>query len=182
MAWDKRAGYNKPLNPTSQQRSKMKVADKHVVQFSYQLKNQEGVLLESSPTDAPVAYLHGTNSIIPGLSSAMEGKVVGEKFSATLEPKDAYGERHEEAEQRVPVKNLLGKGKWKKGMTAVVQTEEGQRQVNIVKMGKFMATIDTNHPLAGKVLTFDIEVVDVRPASDEEMSHGHAHGAGGYQH
>ena len=67
-------------------------------------------------------------------------------------------------------------------MIATVQTENGQRQVNIVKLGKFMAKVDTNHPLAGQTLHFDIEVIDVRAASAEEVSHGHAHGVGGHQH
>jgi FKBP-type peptidyl-prolyl cis-trans isomerase SlyD len=67
-------------------------------------------------------------------------------------------------------------------MTAVVNTDQGQRQVTIVKMGKFMATVDVNHPLAGRELTFDIEVVGARDASDEEIAHGHAHGAGGHHH
>lgn len=160
----------------------MKVADQHVVQFNYQLKDKDGVLLESSPADGPIAYLHGTSGIIQGLSDALTGKAKGDSFSVTLNPKEAYGERQEDAEQRIPVKHLQGANKWKKGMTAVVQTDNGQRQVTITKMGKFMVTVDTNHPLAGKVLTFDVDVVDVRPATPEELSHGHAHGVGGHQH
>ncbi|MFT4924696.1 MAG: FKBP-type peptidyl-prolyl cis-trans isomerase SlyD [Phenylobacterium sp.] len=160
----------------------MQVANKHVVQFNYVLKNDSGEELESSPADNPIAYLHGTNGIIKGLADAMEGKSGGEQFSITLEAKDAYGERNPDAEQRVPVKHLQGAKKWKKGMVAVVETGKGQRQVTIVKMGKFMATVDTNHPLSGKVLTFDIDIVDVRAATDDEVSHGHAHGVGGHQH
>jgi FKBP-type peptidyl-prolyl cis-trans isomerase SlyD len=67
-------------------------------------------------------------------------------------------------------------------MVALVQTEQGPRQVTILKVGKFMATIDTNHPYAGKHLDFDLKVVEVRAATEEEIAHGHAHGAGGHQH
>jgi FKBP-type peptidyl-prolyl cis-trans isomerase SlyD len=160
----------------------MKVADEHVVQFNYDLKDEKGDLLESSKEHAPVAYLHGKAGILPGLADAMAGKSKGDEFSITLEAKDAYGEIREDAEQRVPVKHLQGAKKWKKGMTAVVQTDDGQRQVTIVKMGKFMATVDTNHPWAGQTLTFDLSIADVRPATTEELSHGHAHGVGGHQH
>ena len=160
----------------------MQIANKHVVQFNYELKDQNGEVLETSSSEEPVAYLHGSNNIMPGLSAAMEGKVKGDKFSTTLAAKDAYGERKDDAEQRIPVKHLIGGSRWKKGMVAAVETDNGQRQVTIIKMGKFMVTVDTNHPLAGKVLTFDIEVIDVRPATDEEVAHGHAHGAGGHHH
>ena len=70
----------------------------------------------------------------------------------------------------------------KKAWFAVVNTEQGQRQVTITKMGRFMVTVDTNHPLAGRTLTFDIEIADVREATQEEIDHGHAHGVGGHQH
>jgi FKBP-type peptidyl-prolyl cis-trans isomerase SlyD len=161
----------------------MKVADKHVVQFHYSLKDENGEELESNQGMDPIAYLHGENAhILPGLKAALEGKAVGEQVSVTLEPADAFGEVAENAEQRVPVKHLQGATKWKKGMTAVVNTEQGQRQVTIVKMGKFMATVDTNHPFAGKKVSFDIDIADVRPATEEELDHGHAHGVGGHQH
>jgi FKBP-type peptidyl-prolyl cis-trans isomerase SlyD len=67
-------------------------------------------------------------------------------------------------------------------MIANVQTEQGARQVTVVKAGKFMVTVDTNHPFAGKTLTFDVEVLSVREATADEQAHGHAHGVGGHQH
>jgi FKBP-type peptidyl-prolyl cis-trans isomerase SlyD len=87
--------------------------------------------------------------------------------------------------QRVPAKHLQGlsgNAKWKAGMTGVVETEQGQRQVTVIKAGKFMVTVDTNPPLAGRVLTFDLEVAELRQATDEEVEHGHAHGVGGHHH
>ncbi|VAW89273.1 FKBP-type peptidyl-prolyl cis-trans isomerase SlyD [hydrothermal vent metagenome] len=159
----------------------MKVEDKKVVQFLYVLKDEQQQVLESTDGE-PVAYLHGYNNMMAGLENALSGKVVGDKFSAELAPEDAYGERVEGSVQRVPVKHLQGAKKWKPGMIATVETEQGTRQVTVIKMGKFMATVDSNHPFAGKILTFDLEVVDIRDASAEEITHGHAHGAGGHQH
>lgn len=164
----------------------MKITDKTVVQFHYTLKDEAGEELENSHGGDPLAYLHGYKNMLVGVENALAGKEVGDKFSVTLQPADAYGERQEGAEQRVPVKHLQGlptpSAKWKAGMAAVVQTEQGQRQVTVLKAGKFMVTVDTNPPLAGKVLTFDLDVVDVRAATDEEVEHGHAHGVGGHHH
>ena len=164
----------------------MKIADKTVVQFHYVLKDEADVELESSQANEPMAYLHGANNTLVGLEKALTDKEAGDKFSVTLQPEEAYGERQEDMVQRVPAKHLQGllskNAKWKAGMTAVIHTEQGQRQVTVVKTGKFMVTVDVNPPLAGKVLTFDIEVVDVRAATDEEVEHGHAHGVGGHKH
>ncbi len=160
----------------------MKIAEKTVAQFHYVLKDEAGDEIESSHGGDPMAYLHGANNTLVGLENALAGKEAGDKFSVTLQPEEAYGERQEDMNQRIPVKHLQGAQKWAPGMTAVVQTEQGQRQVTVVKVGKFMVTVDINPPLAGKVLTFDVEVVDVREASEEEVQHGHAHGVGGHHH
>jgi len=159
----------------------MKVEDKKVVQFLYVLKDEQQQVLESTDGE-PVAYLHGHNNMMVGLENALAGKAVGDKFSVELAPEDAYGERVEGSVQRVPVKHLQGAKKWQPGMIATVETEQGARQVKVIKMGKFMVTVDSNHPFAGKTLTFDLEVVDIRDATAEEITHGHAHGAGGHQH
>ena len=80
------------------------------------------------------------------------------------------------------MKHLQGAKKWKKGMVGVVQTEQGRKQVTVVKAGKFMVTVDSNHPFAGKALTFEVNIVDIRDATAEEINHGHAHGVGGHHH
>lgn len=160
----------------------MQITKDTVAQFIYTLKDEAGNELESTEAGHPVAYLHGHDNMLEGLEKELDGKSVGDKFSVTLAPADAYGERHEESEQRVPVKHLQGAKKWKPGMIALVNTDQGQRQVTVVKAGKFMVTVDTNHPFAGMTLTFDIEVLDIRQASAEEVAHGHAHGVGGHQH
>ena len=123
--------------------------------------------------------------MLPGLEAALEGKAAGDKFSVTLEPKDSYGEYQEGLIQRIPIKHLQGLGNnkiWKPGMSAIVESNQGRHQVSIVKVGRFNADCDLNHPFAGKTLTFDVEVVSVREATAEELSHGHVHGEGGCGH
>lgn len=160
----------------------MKITENKVVQFHYTLSDEAGEKIESSIGNDPLAYLHGHKNMIVGVENALNEKEAGDKFSVTVAPAEGYGERDENAIQRVSVKHLQGAKKWKPGMQAVVQTEQGARQVTIIKAGRFMADVDVNHPLAGKTLTFDLEVVDVRDATEEEISHGHAHGVGGHNH
>ncbi len=162
----------------------MQIEKDKVVQFHYTLNDADGSQLETTAGGDPIAYLHGHNNIFAKVETEFEGKVVGDKVSITLEPQDGYGMRNENAEQRVPVKHLGGpkNKKWKQGEVAVVHTEQGRRQVTVVKMGKFMVTVDTNHPYAGKTVTFDCEIADIRDATGEEIAHGHAHGVGGHHH
>lgn len=164
----------------------MQIAKDTVVTFHYRLSNSAGEELETSKGGDPMAYLHGHNNIIVGLEKAMEGKQAEDVFTATVDAKDGYGERVEDAVQRVPLKHLHGDKKQlarlKKGDVATINTDQGARQVIVVKAGKFNVDVDTNHPLAGQTLTFDIEVESVRAATEEEIAHGHAHGVGGHQH
>ncbi|GGC88472.1 FKBP-type peptidyl-prolyl cis-trans isomerase [Halopseudomonas salina] len=159
----------------------MQIAKNTVVQFHYTLSDATGVL-ESSHDHQPVLYLHGQPGLVEGLVDAMEGHATGDTFSVELPMDKAYGPREENALQKVQVKHLHGAKKWKPGMVAIIQTEEGQRQVTVVKVGLSQATVDSNHPLAGKDLTFEVEILSVREASEDELAHGHAHGDGGHQH
>ncbi|RFA27345.1 peptidylprolyl isomerase [Alkalilimnicola ehrlichii] len=160
----------------------MEIAKDCVVQFHYSLKNSNGVELETSHGGSPMAYLHGHNNVIPGLEEAMAGRNAGDTFSVTVPPEKGYGEFREGMLQRVPVKHLQGAKRWRPGMVAQVSTDKGPRAVRVVKVGRFMAEVDFNHPLAGQELTFDVEVVAVRAARSDEIAHGHAHGEGGHQH
>ena len=153
-----------------------------VVTFHYTLSDSEGVALETSHDADPTAYLHGSNSIIPGLEKALAGHKKGDIFSVTVNPKEAYGERREGRTQRVPIKHLVYTGKLRAGDASQLNTREGRRAVTVIKAGRHSADIDTNHPLAGRTLVFEIEIHDVRAATAEELSHGHAHGPGGHQH
>ena len=160
----------------------MSITKNSVVQFHYTLKDEAGEILESSYDGDPVAYLHGHDNMIVGVEKALEGKAKGDEFTATVAPADGYGEIEPDAQQRIPTKHLQGAKHWAPGMMATVNTEQGKRQVTVVKVGRFMVTVDLNHPLAGKTLVFDIKVEDVREATEEEIQHGHAHGVGGHHH
>jgi FKBP-type peptidyl-prolyl cis-trans isomerase SlyD len=160
----------------------MQIADNTVVQLHYTLKDEQGQVLESNEGRSPLAYLHGHNNMMPGVEQALAGKAEGDRFSVTLAPAETYGERQEGMIQRIPVKHLEGAKRWQPGMVAVVQTDKGHRQVTVVKIGKFMAEVDFNHPLAGLTLTFELGVASVRAATEEEIAHGHAHGEGGHHH
>jgi len=153
-----------------------------VVNFHYTLTDVEGSFNESSVGDESAAYLHGYGNIIPGLENEMDGRLVGDEFSVTIQPIDGYGVLQEDSVQRVPIKHLSNKGPLKKGTVVGINTSEGVRQARVVKVGKFNVDVDTNHPLAGRVLKFDVSIVSVREATDEELKHGHAHGPGGHEH
>lgn len=160
----------------------MKITKDTVVQFHYVLKDMEGNVLESTQGEDPVAYLHGHNNMMKGVEEQLEGKEAGNNLNFSLSSDQAYGPRNEELTQRIPTKHLRGAKKWKAGMMAEVDAKDGPRQVRIIKAGKFMADVDLNHPFAGKDLQFEIDVVDVREATAEEVAHKHAHGPGGHQH
>ena len=162
------------------------ITDNTVVQFHYTLTDTDDTQIETNLDTDPIAYLHGHGSMIPAIEAALEGKSSGDTLHLTLTPEQAYGERQDDQQQRVPLKHLQGLPKgvrsWKPGMVALVQTDQGTRQVTVVKPGLKMVLVDTNHPLAGKTLTYDIKVVNVRTATDDEIAHGHAHGVGGHHH
>jgi len=159
------------------------IAEKNkVVSFHYTLKNAEGEEMESSRERDPMVYLHGSNNIITGLEKAMEGHAINDKFSATIEPEEAYGVRNEKNVQRVPLKRLKGIGKINAGQILNLQTKQGQVQVTVMKVGRFNVDVDGNHPLAGVALNFAVEIMDVREASAEELDHGHVHGPNGHDH
>lgn len=160
----------------------MNIANATVVRFHYTLKNANGEVMETSRDGDALAYLHGRRNIIPGLEEALEGKAAGDRLTVTVPQEKGYGPRHEDQLHRLPLKRLQGAKVWKPGMMAMVQTQHGPRQVRVLKVGRFNADVDFNHPLAGQTLIFDIEVLDVRAATPEELEHGHAHGAGGHHH
>lgn len=154
-----------------------------VVQFNYTLKDDNGQVIDQSPAGHPLAYLHGHHNIIPGLEAQLLGKAVGDKFTATIAPADAYGEFDEAAVQEVPKENFQGVDSIQAGMQFQSQTDDGHVMLVTVRdVQDDVVIVDANHPLAGKTLHFDVEVVDIRPATDEEIAHGHAHGVGGHHH
>lgn len=159
----------------------MKIEDNNVVRFHYTVSETGRGRIESSRDVEPMSVLIGHGNIIPGLESAMRGREAGETFEVTVTPDQAYGERREGLVQRVPRKHFKG-AKLTPGMQVVLPTEQGQRAMTVKKVGISVVDVDLNHPMAGKTLDFDVEILDVREASAEELSHRHAHGDGGHQH
>ena len=158
----------------------MNIDDKKVVDFHYTLTSKEGRQLESSRGGETMSYLHGAGNIIPGLEREMAGRKAGDSFSVTLQPEDAYGLRSEANIQRIPIKRLGDVPRPKPGEVLGLQTSQGPVHVTVTKVGRFNVDVDANHPMAGEVLTFDVEITGVRDATEEELSHGHVHGPGGH--
>jgi FKBP-type peptidyl-prolyl cis-trans isomerase SlyD len=160
----------------------MKIAKHTVVTIDYTLTDKQGAVLDTSKGGEPLAYIQGIGSIIPGLEAALEGKTAGDALQVSLAPEDAYGLRDESLQQVVSRKLFNSPEELEVGMQFHGRTEAGSRLMTIVGIDGDQITIDGNHPLAGETLNFDVSVLDVRAASAEELSHGHAHGAGGHGH
>ncbi len=159
----------------------MKIAKDSVVRFHYTVSEVGQSPLESSKDREPLAILVGHGNIIPGLESAMQDREAGESFGVDVPAAEAYGERREGLTQRVPKKHF-GEQRLAPGQQVVLNTNFGPRAVTVHKVGMSVVDVDLNHPMAGKDLHFDVEIVDVREASPEELEHGHVHGEGGHQH
>jgi FKBP-type peptidyl-prolyl cis-trans isomerase SlyD len=150
--------------------------------INYTLTDKEDNILDESK-DSSFAYLHGAQNIIPGLEKALEGKQVGDEVSVDVEPEDAYGERNLEMIQRVPKEMFPEEVEIKEGMQFHAQSSSGQPViVTIDSIDGEEIVVDGNHPMAGKHLHFDVEIMEVRDATEEEISHGHVHGEGGHDH
>jgi FKBP-type peptidyl-prolyl cis-trans isomerase SlyD len=156
----------------------MQIADNMAVSIHYTLINDEGEVLDSSQDDEALVYLHGEGNIISGLEQALHGKAVGDKFNVRLAPEDAYGEFMEDRIQVISRSMFDGVTDLEIGMQFQADVSDGPGVVTITKIEGDDVTIDGNHPLAGQALTFDVEVVAIRAATEEELDHGHVHGAG----
>ena len=160
----------------------MKIEKDRVVRFHYNVAEAGKDALESSKdAGEPMAVLFGRGQIIPGLEKAMEGHEAGDSFKAAVTASEAYGERRDGLTQRIPKKHF-GDQKLAPGMQVVLNTNFGPRAVTVQKVGHSVVDVDLNHPMAGKDLHFDVEIIEVREASAEEIEHGHVHGDGGHQH
>jgi FKBP-type peptidyl-prolyl cis-trans isomerase SlyD len=160
----------------------MQIAKDAVVTIHYTLKNDAGETLDSSAGGDPLAYLQGNGNLVVGLENALEGKRVGDKVSVKVSPVEGYGEYDKALVQQVPRRSFKGIANVQVGMQFQVQSDHGPRAVTVTNVVGDMVTVDGNHPLAGQNLNFDIEITDVRVATDEELSHGHVHGPGGHHH
>ncbi|KXI28448.1 FKBP-type peptidyl-prolyl cis-trans isomerase [Paraglaciecola hydrolytica] len=158
------------------------IADQKVVSLNFTVKDSEGQIVDSSEGGQPLVYLHGHKSIIPGLEAVLVGKAPGDEFAVTIEPAEGYGDYNEEMLQVVPRAAFQGVEQIELGMVFTAQTPNGPVQLTVAKIEGDNITVDPNHPLAGKTLNFTGSVIDVRDATEEELAHGHVHGAGGHHH
>jgi len=161
----------------------MNVEKDKVVSFHYSLSEESGAPIEDSHERGPLIILFGHGNIIAGLEQAMTGHVAGDRFDVVVAPAQAYGERREDATQRVPKKYFRDAEHLQPGMTTVLNMKDGHQQmVTVTKIGSSVIDVDLNHPMAGMTLHFAIEITDVREATAEELAHGHVHGPGGHAH
>ncbi len=151
----------------------MEVGNNMRVDFHYVI-TECGKTLENSRKGSPMRYVHGHHAMLPGVEKALIGKRKGECLQVTLSPDEAYGKRMAGQQQRFSIKQLehpagIKNPKWRAGMVALLNTDQGQRQVTIIKPGRFTIECDTNHTFAGKTLDFALEVVDVRQATAQDL-------------
>nr|WP_298378366.1 peptidylprolyl isomerase [uncultured Halomonas sp.] len=160
----------------------MQIAQNSVVAFHYTLTNDSGEVLDSSEGREPLTYLHGSGNIIPGLEKELEGRQDGDKLQVTVTPEEGYGENQPALVQEVPRDSFQGVESIEPGMQFQAQTQGGPLMVTVTKVEGDTVTVDGNHPLAGQKLNFDVEISEVRDATQEEVEHGHVHGEGGHEH
>lgn len=152
----------------------MAIADNDVVTFHYTLKGDSDEVIDSSAGGEPLAYLHGHGHIVPGLERELAGKGVGDRLQVRVPAAQGYGEYDRALVQKVPRRALKGIANLRVGL----RLQAGNQAVMVTHIAGDMVTLDGNHPLAGKNLNFDVEITAVRPATEEELAHGHAHGDG----
>jgi FKBP-type peptidyl-prolyl cis-trans isomerase SlyD len=156
----------------------MQITKHTVAAIHYTLTDNEGNVLDSSAGRDPLHYIQGIGNLIPGMEEGLEGKTKGEKFKIKVSPEKGYGVKSEELLQQVP-RSAFGDQQVEIGMQ--FQTNQGS-VVTVTKIGLDSITVDANHPLAGVELNFDVEVMEIRLATEEELAHGHVHGPGGHHH
>jgi FKBP-type peptidyl-prolyl cis-trans isomerase SlyD len=160
----------------------VQVAADNVVLIHYTLKDDNGEVIDSSAGGDPLAYIQGHGNLVSGLEKALEGKQNGDKVVVSVPPEQGYGKHDAKLIQRVPKRSLQGAGQIKKGMQFQARTDDGVRVFTVTAVVGDMVTLDGNHPLADKTLHFDVDVLEVREATSEELEHGHVHGPGGHHH
>ncbi len=160
----------------------MQIADGTVVSINYTLTDDGNNVIDSSVGGEPLAYIQGANNIIPGLEKALAGKVSGDRLDVSVLPQEAYGLRDESLSQVIPRDRFESAEDIEVGMQFQTPVADGFSVVTVTAIDEDGITVDANHPLAGMTLHFAVEVIAVRPATAEELDHGHVHGAGGHHH
>jgi len=163
---------------SKEQENTMTVAHHKVVTIDYTLKNAKGETLDTSEGQEPLVYLHGADNIVVGLERELEGKKVGDTVNTVVSAEDGYGERDDELVGVVPREMFESDMPIEVGMSFEAETDQGIQVVNVVDLNDAEVTVDGNHPLAGQELHFDVKVLNIRAATDEELEHGHVHSEG----
>ncbi len=158
-----------------------KIGPNCVVQFIYTLRDDDGKEIESNADGEPLSYLHGPGSIVEGLEKALDGKATGDSIKVSVSPEEGYGAHDDEKVFKVP------KDKFdfdpEPGLVVQAQGPEGQAvPLQIIGVEDDEVELDGNHPLAGQTLNFEVEVKDVREATEQECAHGHSHDGGHHHH
>lgn len=160
----------------------MQIQPNSVVTLHYTLKDNEGNVIDQSE-DGSFLYLHGAMNIIPGLEKELTGKSAGDELTVKVSPEEGYGQRDESRIQEVPKEMFQNADEVQVGVQFHAQSPDGQAiVVTVVEVKDDAVVIDANHALAGVELNFEVKVVDVREASEEEIAHGHVHGPHGHHH
>ncbi|MET0404579.1 MAG: peptidylprolyl isomerase [Cystobacter sp.] len=158
----------------------MKVSKDCVVSLEYRLHLGDGKVIDESEPGQPLAYMHGRGQIVPGLEQALEGVDAGEAKQVVVAPAQGYGEHDARGLQEVPRSMFPPEAPLAPGLSVSAQTADGDVvPITVRELKGDTVVVDLNHPLAGKTLHFDVKVHEVRPATAEELEHGHAHGPGG---
>jgi FKBP-type peptidyl-prolyl cis-trans isomerase SlyD len=159
----------------------MNIAPQTVVSLQYVLKNAAGEVLDQCDQEQPHCYLHGANNLISGVEEALSGSEAGAAMEVVVSPEKGYGPRDDELVLAVP-RSELPEGDLNVGMQFEIRQGEGVGVVTVTGIEGEEVTLDGNHPLAGETLHFDLKVLEVRAATEEELEHGHVHGPGGHHH
>jgi len=159
----------------------MQISANKVVSIHYTLTNNEGDVLDTSSGGEPLNYIQGIGALIQGMEEGLEGKSLGDKLQLKIAPEKGYGVLQMEMIQQVPI-SAFGGQMVSPGMQFEAGSEEQRFLVTVKEVSDEFVIIDGNHPLAGVELNFDVEVLEVREATEEELAHGHVHGPGGHHH
>ncbi len=159
------------------------IAKDKVVGLTYILKNKQDEVLDEATQDDLFFYLHGHGQIVPGLEKGLAGLKTGDKKNITVKPEEGYGNPSDELRVVVSRSKFPSASDIQEGVQFLAETSEGMKHpFTVTKVDGDNVHMDGNHPLAGETLHFDVEIFEVRDATQEELEHGHAHGPGGHHH
>jgi FKBP-type peptidyl-prolyl cis-trans isomerase SlyD len=160
----------------------MKIAENKVVVLHYAVSDSDDTLIDSSYDHSPLSVIQGSHYLIPGLEEALTDHVTGDKFEVEVTAEQAYGQRFDEYVQTVPKAMFESVEDLAVGSQLRATTDDGEQTVIVIDVTDDEITVDGNHPLAGIDLKFDVEILEVRDATEDELAHGHVHGEGGCGH